>query len=345
MSRHHHPRQNSKETYEQSNDVNNRDAFCCCAKRVWGGFYARHEHGHHDPTDPKPGNCKQSHSVATATTSGMAGMDHGSGNSMSMDAPYDAMFMDGMIVHHQGAIDMAKEAQQKGTKPEIKQLAETIVKTQQAEIDQMRAWRKQWYPTVADMGDRAMNMGAMAVSEGTELYDLRFISAMIPHHESALVMANDALQRAEKPEIKALAETIIKAQTAEIEQMKQWYAAWAGKPYIGAMMGMDHGAMPTPGNLNIAFSTEPPALKVGTPGALVIVLTDKEGKPVEGADVNVTLTMTTMNMGEMKGTATDEGGGRYTIKTSFGHGGKLKIEVAAAKDKLSAAQTFNTEAR
>lgn len=287
--------------------------------------------------------------AATAATGGMAGMDHGSGNSLSMDAPYDAMFMDGMIVHHQGAIDMAKEAQQKATKPEIKQLAEAILKTQQAEIDQMRTWRKQWYPNVPDMtnmGGMGMNMGAMAVSDGPALYDVRFIEAMIPHHENAVMMSNDALQRAEKPEIKQLAQAIIKAQTAEIDQMKQWYAAWAGKPYAGAAMGMagmDHGAAATPADLKIAFSTEPAALKVGTPGAFVVVLTDKDGKPVEGATVNILMTMTTMNMGEMKGTATDEGAGRYTIKTSFGHGGKLKIVIEATKDALTATQTIESE--
>jgi len=78
-------------------------------------------------------------------------------------------------------------------------------------------------------------MGAMNVSEGTELYDVRFIAAMIPHHESAITMAQQAVQRAEHPELKKLAEAIITAQTAEITQMKQWYQTWTGKPYTGAM--------------------------------------------------------------------------------------------------------------
>ena len=170
--------------------------------------------------------------VTTTATGGMAGMDHGSA---SMNAPFDAMFIDGMIKHHQGAIEMAKEAQQKASKPEIQQLAVAIVQAQQAEIDEMNAWRKQWYPDLPQTSGMETDMGAMNVSDGAELYDVRFIAAMIPHHESAITMAQQAIQRAEHPELKKLAEAIITAQTAEITQMKQWYQTWTGKPYTGAM--------------------------------------------------------------------------------------------------------------
>jgi uncharacterized protein (DUF305 family) len=150
-----------------------------------------------------------------------------SGHDMaSMTAPFDAQFIDGMIVHHQGAIAMAKDALNKAEKPEIKALAQAILKAQDAEITQMQGWRKQWYANVKDTGGMMMDMGPMAVKEGPEPYDIRFIDAMIPHHASAIVMAKEALQKAEKPEIKTLAEAIIKAQTAEIEQMTQWRTEW-----------------------------------------------------------------------------------------------------------------------
>lgn len=283
--------------------------------------------------------------AAAATTSGMAGMDHGS---ISMAAPFDAMFIDGMIVHHQGAIDMAKDAQTKATKPEIKALTKAIIKAQDAEIKQMQTWRKQWYPDLKDTGSMRMNMGPMSVAEGSEAYDVRFIAAMIPHHESAIMMAQQAKQRAEHTELKTLADDIIKAQTTEIEQMKQWYSGWAGKSYAGAIAGMDQsamgGAMPMSGDFTIAFSTEPTLLKTG-PGTLIVMLTDKDGKPVEGAEVKLSLSMTTMDMGTMNGTATDEGSGRYTIKTNFDHSGGLKIVVEATKDKLAGKQEFTAKAK
>ncbi|WP_232280632.1 DUF305 domain-containing protein [Chloroflexus aggregans] len=62
----------------------------------------------------------------------------------------------------------------------------------------------------------------MAVPDGDEPFDRRFLEAMIPHHEGAVAMARDALQKAEHAEIRELAQAIITAQEAEIAQMKQW---------------------------------------------------------------------------------------------------------------------------
>jgi uncharacterized protein (DUF305 family) len=172
------------------------------------------------PTDAPAATAAMDHS-------NMSGMDHSTMAGMS-DAPYDATFIDGMIIHHEGAITMAKQALEQAERQEIKALAQAIVGAQEAEITQLREWRTSWYPDLADTGGMGMDMGDMEVTAGDAPFDQRFIQAMIPHHEGAIAMAQDALQKAERQEIKDLAQAIITAQEGEIAQMKTWLQEWYG---------------------------------------------------------------------------------------------------------------------
>ena len=77
--------------------------------------------------------------------------------------------------------------------------------------------------------------------------DEHFIEQMIPHHEGAIAMAELALERSARPEIRSLAEDIVDAQTKEIIQMKSWHREWFGSDVseynsvgMGMMMGGGH---------------------------------------------------------------------------------------------------------
>lgn len=74
-------------------------------------------------------------------------------------------------------------------------------------------------------GMRGMDVDLEALKNAQD-FDKEFISQMIPHHQMAVMMAQMVAKSANKPEIRNLAQSIIKTQTTEIGQMRQWYQAW-----------------------------------------------------------------------------------------------------------------------
>ena len=155
----------------------------------------------------------------------------------------DAHFIEQMIPHHEDAITMSEVALVKATKPEVKQLAQDIIKSQQKEIDQMKAWHKDWYGEEVPSGDSAMkdhgmmsksnmHMGMMGDQtdmerlENAEDFDREFVQEMIPHHQMAVMMAQMVKSGTSRAEMKKLADDIINAQNKEIEMMRQWLTEW-----------------------------------------------------------------------------------------------------------------------
>ncbi len=69
----------------------------------------------------------------------MAGLEGKTGDE------FDKAFLAEMIVHHEGAVDMAKAALVSAKHSEIKQMANAIISAQTTEITQMQAWQKSWY--------------------------------------------------------------------------------------------------------------------------------------------------------------------------------------------------------
>ncbi len=85
----------------------------------------------------------------------------------------------------------------------------------------------------------ALMLGIASRGAQAAPFDQQFIDSMTPHHQSALMMAQMALTKAQLPEVKRLARSIIRDQNNEITLMKRWRKAW----YPNAAMPMDHGSM------------------------------------------------------------------------------------------------------
>ena len=172
-------------------------------------------------------------------SSGMSGMDHGgmaSGMVMENGKYSDERFIDAMVPHHEGAVEMARVALKNAEHEEIKQLAENIIATQHAEIKDLKSIKQEEFGTSKvpmDLSMRQMkNMGMMMDPQSLaeeNPFDRAFIDSMIPHHQSAIEMAQVALRESKNQRIKDLASNIVEAQRREISQMKRWREQWYPK--------------------------------------------------------------------------------------------------------------------
>ena len=142
----------------------------------------------------------------------------------------DVMFAQMMIPHHQQAIAMADIALGKpSASAKVRDLATQIKAAQDPEIQLMTGWLTSWgasTATATGMG-QAMGSGMMSDTDLTALtaaqgadFDRRWLTGMIVHHQGAVMMANQVLVTTTDPAVKALAESIIKTQTAEITTMQ-----------------------------------------------------------------------------------------------------------------------------
>lgn len=183
------------------------------------------------------------HGETSHGTTDHSTMNHSDANHSEMKSapdaanqPFDLQFLDTMIAHHDGAVQMAKAATTKAANADLKAFADKIVRDQNTEITEMKKWREQWYAgkpsalnmEMTGMSDSMEKMDTAKLNAATgDAYSLEFVNQMIPHHEGAIVMAKEAFAKAEHAEIKTLATQIIKAQEAEIKTMQDWKAKWA----------------------------------------------------------------------------------------------------------------------
>jgi uncharacterized protein (DUF305 family) len=150
--------------------------------------------------------------------------------------PFDRAFIDAMVPHHQAAIEMAREAKKAGlAQPELIKIADDVIATQQAEIDQMLEWREQWFGSREREPETAALevLGLSAAEAGMEHsstdlatvddVDQTFAGMMIGHHVGAIRMARLAEEKAGHDELETLAGNIIAAQQREIDVIEAYF--------------------------------------------------------------------------------------------------------------------------
>ncbi len=173
-----------------------------------------------------------SESKSSTTTGATASSNNGLFN----DA--DVAFAQGMIPHHEQAIEMADIALDPtvGASAEVRDLATRIKGAQDPEIMMMTEWLTAWgQPITMDMSgghDMASMEGMMSVEEMDALgamtgaeFDKAWLEMMSRHHEGAIVMALTVKADGSNPDVLALADQVIAAQQGEIDEMQGLLAA------------------------------------------------------------------------------------------------------------------------
>jgi uncharacterized protein (DUF305 family) len=190
---------------------------------------------------------------------GMSGMADSSSASASAEASADTSasfndadvaFAQGMLPHHEGALEMAQLAGDRAADPRVLDLAARIEAAQAPEIDTLTGWLDEWGATAGSsssagmestdhnghdtgdldsgMGDEmGMDIGALAAASGAE-FDRLFLTQMIAHHQGAVAMAEIEIADGQNPDAIALAESIRDSQNAEIGQMQALLAELGG---------------------------------------------------------------------------------------------------------------------
>ncbi|TGD89891.1 DUF305 domain-containing protein [Mycolicibacterium sp. CH28] len=142
----------------------------------------------------------------------------------------DVMFAQMMIPHHQQALELAAMVPQRSTDPAVTKLASTIAAEQQPEINTMKALLLQWDVdphAAADHGGMGMQgmvddatMAKLGSLKGAG-FDTLWLQSMIGHHQGAIEMAKAEIANGTSADMTTLAKSIVTAQQAEIDQMKQ----------------------------------------------------------------------------------------------------------------------------
>jgi uncharacterized protein (DUF305 family) len=167
-----------------------------------------------------------------ATTDSVAVTDESSAGEVTLNTA-DIEFAQGMIAHHEQAIEMAEIAldPNTGASPEVVDLATRIQAAQDPEVELMTGWLTAAGESIAmdtsdghDMSSMdgmmtADQMDEMAAMTGAD-FDQMWLEMMIAHHEGAISQSETVKADGSNADVLILADQIITAQQAEITEMK-----------------------------------------------------------------------------------------------------------------------------
>jgi len=140
------------------------------------------------------------------------------------DRTLDLRYINAMIAHHRGAMLLADQASKQTQRQEMKDLAAKILNDEPKAIAELYSWKKNWYKDTKTVKDPLVpNLGAY-----DEKFDLRFLNALIAHHEYGLTMTKDVKTKSSRVEILNNADAVDTFLTTTLKLFKDWRLEWYG---------------------------------------------------------------------------------------------------------------------
>lgn len=137
----------------------------------------------------------------------------------------DLRYIDAMIAHHRGAMLLADQARVQSNRQEIKDLSAMILAEEPAAIAELYAWKKAWYNDTRTVKDpEVVNLGTY-----DELFDLRFLNALIAHHDEGLEMTREVSVKSSRAEILNNADAVDTFLKTTRVVLTGWRTEWYNK--------------------------------------------------------------------------------------------------------------------
>ena len=148
-------------------------------------------------------------------------------NTMSIgqaDRTFDLRYINAMIAHHRGAMLLAEQLGRSTTRSEMKNLSQNILADEPKAIAELYVWKKNWYGDTKTVRDPIVaNLGPVG-----DTFDLRFLNAIIAHHEAGIVMTKETRIKSDRAEILDNADAVEAFLANGLQTLKGLRSTWYG---------------------------------------------------------------------------------------------------------------------
>lgn len=156
---------------------------------------------------------------------------------------FEQGYINRVIPHHEGALDMAQIMVYKAPNQDTRDLSEMAIKTQAEEINQLATWQQQWYGQPVSPNPAFVLPDSIPQSleaDSPEVAEAAFLLMFREHHQSVIEMSEMLLEREELPhydELAPMARMVIEGQNEQQQMMadyaQEFYGIEAPTPVTG----------------------------------------------------------------------------------------------------------------